>query len=67
MKVGCGGVLRSRVHGICNGRLIYGEILSRYNLKVKEVMRNLTCVDLQILLVVIWLVLTRVKSEEISY
>ena len=30
-------------------------------------MRNLTCSDLQILLVVIWLVLTRVETEEISY
>ena len=30
-------------------------------------MRNLTYGDLQILLVVIWLVLTRVATEEISY
>ena len=30
-------------------------------------MRNLTCGDLQILLVVLWLVLTRAENEEISY
>ena len=30
-------------------------------------MRNLTCDDLQILLVVIWLVLARVETEKISY
>ena len=30
-------------------------------------MKNLTCVDLKILLVVMWLVLTRVETEESSY
>ena len=30
-------------------------------------MTNLTCGDLQILLVVIWLVRMRVETEEISY
>ena len=30
-------------------------------------MRNLTCGDLQILLAVIWLVLTGGETEEISY
>ena len=30
-------------------------------------MRNLTCGDMQILVVVIWLVLMRIESEEISY
>ena len=30
-------------------------------------MRNLTCGDLQILVVVIWLVLMGIESEEISY
>ena len=35
-----------------------------YNQKLEEGMRNLTCGDLQILLVVIWLVLTRVESED---
>ena len=38
-----------------------------FNLKFEQVMRNLTCVDQQILLMVIWLVLTRVETEEISY
>ena len=38
-----------------------------YNLKLKPVMRNLTCGDQQMLLMVIWLVLTRVETEEISY
>ena len=37
-------------------------------LKLEQVMRNLTCDDRQILLMVIWLVLTRVvETEEISY
>ena len=35
--------------------------------KLEQVMRNLTCGDQQILLMVIWLVLTRVETEEISY
>ena len=30
-------------------------------------MKNLICCDLQILIVVIWLVLTRFGTEEISY
>ena len=30
-------------------------------------MRNLTCGDMQILVVVIWLVLMRIENEEISY
>ena len=30
-------------------------------------MKNLNCGDLQILLLVIWLVLTRIETEEISY
>ena len=36
-------------------------------MKSEEAMRNLTSGDLQILLVGIWLVLTRVEIEEISY
>ena len=36
-------------------------------MKSEEAMRNLTCGDLQIILVVIWLVLTRVETEKISY
>ena len=36
-------------------------------MKLKQVIRNLTCGDQQILLMVIWLVLTRVETEEISY
>ena len=36
-------------------------------MKSEEAMRNLTSDDLQILLVGIWLVLTRVEIEEISY
>ena len=35
-------------------------------MKSGEAMRNLTCGDLQILLVVIWLLLMRVETEEIS-
>ena len=35
--------------------------------KLEQVMRNLTCADQQILHMVIWLVLTRVETEEISY
>ena len=30
-------------------------------------MKNLNCGDLQILLLVIWLALTRIETEEISY
>ena len=37
-----------------------------YNLKLEQVMRNLTCGDQEILLMVIWLVLTMVEIEEIS-
>ena len=61
LEVGSGGVLRSWVRGICNRKVIWGEILWLYNLK------NFTCGDQQILLIVIWLVLTRVETEEISY
>ena len=35
--------------------------------KLEQVMRNLTCGNQQILFMVIWLVLTRVETEEISY
>ena len=35
--------------------------------KLEQVIRNLTCGDQQILLMVIWLVLTRVETEEIKY
>ena len=36
-------------------------------MKLEELMRSLTCGDLEILHVVIWLVLTSVETEEISY
>ena len=35
--------------------------------KLEQVMRNLTCGNQQILFMVIWLVLTRVETVEISY
>ena len=35
--------------------------------KLEQVIRNLTCGDQQILLMVIWLVLTRVETKEIKY
>ena len=38
-----------------------------YNMKLEQVMKNLTCGDQQILLMMIWLVLTRVEAEEITY
>ena len=64
-EVGC--VLRSRVRGTCNSRLILGEISIFLNLKLEPVMRHVTCGDQQILLMVIWLVQTGVKTDEISY
>ena len=38
-----------------------------YNMKLEQVMKNLTCGDQQILLMMIWLILTRVEAEEITY
>ena len=52
LGVRCGGVLRSWVHGICNCRLIKSEILWIYNLDLEQTMRNLTCGDQQILIMV---------------
>ena len=38
-----------------------------YDLKSEQVMKNLTCGDQQILLMMIWLVLKRDEAEEITY
>ena len=58
--------LSSQLEKICNGLMLSwsGLVLRR---KLEQVMRNLTCGDQQILLMVIWLVLTRVETDEISY
>ena len=67
LEVGCGGVFRSWVRGICNYNMIQGENLWLYKLQLEQAMRNLACGDQLILLMVIWLVLTRVRTVEISY
>ena len=48
-------------------RVIKGEIWWLYDLKLQQAMRNLTCGDQQILVLVIWLVPTKAQTEEISY
>ena len=40
---------------------------SLHDLKLEQAMRNITCGDQQILVMVIRLVLMRVETEEISY
>ena len=65
LRVRCGDVVRPWVLGICNDRLIWGKILRIDNLKLERAMRNLNSSDQEILLAVIWLVLTRVETEEI--
>ena len=63
--MGFGDVVRPWVFGICNDRLIWGKILRIDHLKLERAMRNLNSSDQEILLAVIWLVLTRVETEEI--
>ena len=38
-----------------------------FSRKVEEAMKNLTCCDMQTLLVEIGLVMTRTETEEVSY
>ena len=55
------------VDRICNRRLMRVKILWIDNLRLEQAMRNLTCGDQEILVAVIWMALTKVKTEKTSY
>ena len=58
--------LRSQLQKISDGLMpSWSGLVPRH--KLEQVMRNLTCGDQQIWLMVIWLVLTRVETEQIRY
>ena len=65
VEYGC--VVRPWVHRICNRRLMRVKILWIDHLRLEQAMRNLTCGDQEILVAVIWMALTKVKTEKTSY
>ena len=66
LELGCGelgDMVKPWLHRICNCRLISGKLFWIDYLRLEQAMRNLTCGGQEVLLMVIWLVLRRIKTE----